>query len=779
MLRSFRENAVGIALRRPEPEALRGVLRFALRFLATAAGAWCLSRATLAELQPMARLAPFAMALFAAGLAEGLNAAALLAGCLLGAIYGRIDVYNLSLPIGCGVILAGSLLWDLASQGIARLRGNLRLPDANVVAAALAGMGTLIPGLIYAEGQPWPSMQALAASLAALAAAPFVRAGLRVRWDSRALLTEERAGLLILLCALVAGLYGVFPPLALGLSAFAVSLACPAGAIVGMSMGAALLLTRGDVRGAALLGVCGGVAELARRVPRAPRAGVNAAAGLAMALYLGLPAPETAALCLAPPMAALVPARFRNQARHWARGPSAACDPDRLASILRSRTAGRLRALGAAFEDLAEGYLTPTQLPDEQVLMGRLRERLCVDCPGYEGCWTGGENHGARLLCELVGQAVQWSRGAMEAGLFEDGVGADLARRCRRSRQLPERVGELLEDFARQRVAGLRRGGENRLISAQFLQAAQIIQQLADEQARPVHLRDRQARRAMGLMERENIPLSDALLVSGQRTELILTLREGRWTRAMAGAAAARLEQAFGRIYAPEEAAGRTLRMVRKPRLKADVGAVSASRDPGAPSGDSCATAELADERLLALICDGMGSGEAAARESASAARSLGHLLAAGAALPLAVETVNALMLNTSVEDMFSTVDLMLLDLATGTADFVKLAACPALIAREGTVRRVEGGRLPLGILERVEPAVTRVQLMEGDVVLLASDGVMDAADPEALEALLLSGEADMNALAERVLDLAGQCAGQHRDDMTAICVRIMERKFN
>ena len=776
MLRSFRENAFDIAWRWPEPEALRGMMVFLARFLATAAGAWCLSRATLAELQPTARLAPFAMALFAAGLAEGLNAAALLAGCMLGAIYGRIDVYNLSLPIGCGVILAGSLLWDLVSPWLARQR---RKPDAGVVAATLAGLGVLAPGLIYAGGQPWPSAQALAASLAALAAAPFVRAGLRVRWHSRALLIEERAGLLLMFSALAAGVYGACPPLALGLSMLAMALACPAGAMIGLGAGGALLLTRGDVRVAALLGLCGGAAELGRRLPRLPRAGVTSGTALALALYMGLPAPETAALCLAPPLAAVAPGWLRTRARHWARSPSAACDPDRLAGILRGQTVKRLRALGTAFEDLAEGYLQPTTLPDEQALMGRLRERLCAECPGYEACWTGGDNHGARLLCELVGQAIQWSRTDMAEGLFEDGVGADLARRCRRSRQLPERVGELLEDFVRQRLAGLRRGGENRLISAQFLQAAQIIGELADEQARPVHLRDRQARRVMGILERENLPLSDALLVSGQRTELILTLREGRWTRAMAGTAAEKLERAFGRVYAPQDAMGRTLRLVRLPRLMAEVGAGSVSRDPGAPSGDSCATAELTDERLLALICDGMGSGAAAAKESASAARSLGHLLAAGAALPLAVETVNALMVNTSVEDMFSTVDLMLLDLATGVADFVKLAACPALIAREGAVRRVEGGRLPLGILERVEPAVTRVQLMEGDVVLLASDGVMDAADPEALEALLLSGETDMNALSERILDLAGQCAGGHRDDMTAICLRIMERKFN
>jgi stage II sporulation protein E len=182
----------------------------------------------------------------------------------------------------------------------------------------------------------------------------------------------------------------------------------------------------------------------------------------------------------------------------------------------------------------------------------------------------------------------------------------------------------------------------------------------------------------------------------------------------------------------------------------------------------------LDGDRLMALICDGMGSGAAAAGESARAAALIGRCLAAGADWSLAIETVNAMMLNCAPEDMFSTVDLMLLDLSTGMAEFMKLAACPALIVHGETVQRIEGGRLPLGILNRVTPAASRVRLMAGDTVLLASDGVMDAADPRALEALLTAPGDDMNALSEGVMALA-QAADGPRDDMTVVCVRLRE----
>lgn len=788
MLKSFREHAVDYVPRLPDAAAVRAALSALLQFLLLAALSFALSRAAVARLDPMAALAPFAMALFAAGVVAGRNAAALLSGCVLGSIRGSLYTFNLSIPIGCAVILCGSLVWSLVEPRLGSLRAALRrAPEIQarspnraredaVTSATLAGLGTLVPGMIYAGGMPWPSAQAVAAALAAMAAAPFMRSALGLRLNRRYLLPEERTGAFLLLCALSAGAFDLYPPSALCLAGMGAALGWPQAGLIGMGAGGAVLLVSGDPRYAAALGLCGAAAQCFGHSPRLLRTACASLAALASSAFAGLNPMEMAGLCVAPPLAMLMPKVLRACALRWTRSATDACDVDRLALTLRGQTARRLRAISAAFGDLAEGYLRPETLPDEQQLIGRLREKLCADCPGYAACWTAESNQGARLLCDLIAQVVRWSESAAETPLYEDGAPTELASRCRRARLIPERVGETLEDFARLRRSVLRRGGENRLISAQFLQAQRLVDALAAEQARPIRLRDRQAVRAAGVLERSGLRLSDALLISGPRTELVLTLREGRWNAALARAASARLHAAFGRVYAPEEAWGAAMRFVREPRLMADVGAVSMPREPDAPSGDSHVTAMLDDDRLMVLICDGMGSGEAAARESAQAARLLGRFLAAGSDWSLAIETVNALMLNTAAEDMFSTVDLMLLDLSSGMAEFMKLAACPALIARGDAVQRIEGGRLPLGILDRVTPAASRARLMPGDTVLMASDGVMDAVDENALEMLLTQPGDDMNALAEKILDLA-RMAGGCRDDMTAVCLRVRENE--
>ena len=182
---------------------------------------------------------------------------------------------------------------------------------------------------------------------------------------------------------------------------------------------------------------------------------------------------------------------------------------------------------------------------------------------------------------------------------------------------------------------------------------------------------------------------------------------------------------------------------------------------------------------MAAMISDGMGSGGAAAVESGETLRLLWRFLDAGIARPLALETVNQQMLMRSGEDMFATVDMCILDLNTGVAEFSKLAACRTLILRDGGLHRLEGGRLPLGILEGVQPDVRRVKLRDGDVIVMGSDGVMELGDGMMIERIArLSAAMPAQQLAEKLVREAAIRRSRGRsDDMTCICLHISDLK--
>ena len=90
--------------------------------------------------------------------------------------------------------------------------------------------------------------------------------------------------------------------------------------------------------------------------------------------------------------------------------------------------------------------------------------------------------------------------------------------------------------------------------------------------------------------------------------------------------------------------------------------------------GDSYAVVPLPDDRMMAVICDGMGTGEAARAQSERAVRLITRWMQAGADAPSAIGAANAFFLWQGSET-FSTLDLAVIDLRASRAELYNLAA--------------------------------------------------------------------------------------------------------
>ena len=161
-------------------------------------------------------------------------------------------------------------------------------------------------------------------------------------------------------------------------------------------------------------------------------------------------------------------------------------------------------------------------------------------------------------------------------------------------------------------------------------------------------------------------------------------------------------------------------------------------------SGDSQAVGE-AEDRLCLLLSDGMGSGEAARRESALAAHLLERFLRAGIDARSALKTLNsALTLRALETGSFTTIDLLQLSLRSGEGELYKYGAAPSYIKRGASVHRVTCSCLPAGLQECSQPPeVTHLHLEAGMFFVMVTDGVADASDDEWLLNLLAGWEGE------------------------------------
>ena len=173
------------------------------------------------------------------------------------------------------------------------------------------------------------------------------------------------------------------------------------------------------------------------------------------------------------------------------------------------------------------------------------------------------------------------------------------------------------------------------------------------------------------------------------------------------------------------------------------VGAALRPKEGETVCGDTVASFRTDRGLWCLVLADGMGSGEAARKESALICRLLQQFLEAGVAPEAALKTLNSAMsLRGADTGSFTTVDLCVYDPGIREAAFYKFGAAPSYLKRGGVVRRITGSSLPVG-LQGTPPDVTRAPLAPGGFAVMVSDGVADPAADEWLLDLLAGWTGD------------------------------------
>ena len=125
----------------------------------------------------------------------------------------------------------------------------------------------------------------------------------------------------------------------------------------------------------------------------------------------------------------------------------------------------------------------------------------------------------------------------------------------------------------------------------------------------------------------------------------------------------------------------------------------------------------------------------------------------------------------------------LFLDLYNGHAEFIKIGAASSFVKRGKEVWSIKSTSLPAGILNSVDLERTIVTLQPGDLIIMATDGVIDSkvnhSDKEdwMVRALRQVEVVGPEALGEYLLSLAKiNQEGIPKDDMTVIVLQLQEK---
>lgn len=214
-------------------------------------------------------------------------------------------------------------------------------------------------------------------------------------------------------------------------------------------------------------------------------------------------------------------------------------------------------------------------------------------------------------------------------------------------------------------------------------------------------------------------------------------------------------------------------RNVNKCNFNITMGAAGCPKEDSDESGDSVGARRIGSELVL-LISDGMGSGIEAKKESSAAIEMFGDMLEAGFEFEEVKDCVNKLLgVRKGEEDMYATLDVVIIDLFDATSRFVKFGAPPSYILRGGKVHTLYAESPPVGILPEVLPCITEVSLKKGDAIIMMTDGTLDALGDELMRAIIekIGGANTPSDGANELLLYARERSGE--DDMSVLVARV------
>ncbi|WP_165907882.1 stage II sporulation protein E [Hydrogenispora ethanolica] len=487
-----------------------------------------------------------------------------------------------------------------------------------------------------------------------------------------------------------------------------------------------------------------------------------------------------------------IPRRYLSQVSNYLPNPESASYSREERQKLREVVMGRLDDLASIFEELAKSFnngetaAVAEQKPDLYSLLDRVCSKNCQHCTGYELCWRENFYSTYREIFDLLALAELY--GEVNSGHLK----GKLAKTCFQQFKLLTTINHLFERCQTE-YQWQKKLEEGKYFLANQLQGmADIICSLAKEISTDTSFRSEVEEHLKLGFNRIGMSIKDIAVVSmgGERLEIKIRQRSCDRKHECGGLAAPLISKLLGTEYMVWERkcslengqCSYCLSPVRRYAVKTNVSKLSKSGNE--PSGDSHSLQELKDGHFAVILSDGMGSGEKASEESQTTVAILDKLLESGINSDFAVKMVNSVLLLRSPDESFATVDLVLVDLFDGRAEFIKIGAGSSYIKRGREVISIQSTSLPAGILNTVDAERTEIHLQPGDMIILATDGIIDSKPNQAgkedwvVRALRQVEVVGPEALGDYLLSLAKiNQDGALKDDMTVVVLQFVERE--
>jgi len=427
--------------------------------------------------------------------------------------------------------------------------------------------------------------------------------------------------------------------------------------------------------------------------------------------------------------------------------------------------------LSEMFGNLAERAKRPT-LSDIFSICEEEFDRTCQTCPMQALCWEKDQER----TCELVKRLAE----SMEKKGFADEKELPdyIKTRCLNLPRLVENLNGAAADMVEQRL----KGNREEVFAMDYRSMARLLLESVGEKGEEIYRPDRELSEKLQAKMREiRLPAKSIYAFGGRRKQIVAGDVELSRVTQSVGMIRRAFEEVCGfpltdpTFDLGQETVAMTLSAAR--RFELSFAMAGGKKQGETLNGDVLCRFENREEYAYFLLSDGMGSGREAAMTSRICGVFLEKMLTAGNSKALTLDMLNDFLRSREAE-CSTTVDLLEIDLLSGRASFVKSGSASSYVIRGDKLFRISSRSMPVGIAASSNAEEITFDLLDGDCILLMSDGVGNAASEDSWVASMVAEgrDCDPESLCEEILHRAGE-KNDRSDDMTVGIVRVREKR--
>lgn len=409
-------------------------------------------------------------------------------------------------------------------------------------------------------------------------------------------------------------------------------------------------------------------------------------------------------------------------------------------------------------------------------VFSRSVDENCTRCGLRQFCMSEGEETHINSLAAVA--PILEKTGSVD----EDDLGKVFNKRCCKKSEMAESVNANYETYVGFLAAQARASQVRGVVAGQFSGLAEILSGLKDEFERYESFDEAAADRITAALRVKGFFALGCSVRTDTFGRLTVELELADENRRLlkSGDLSREISSLCGRRLSPPviSPAGNRVRVTlsERPMLDVQIGSAQHVCSDGRLCGDSFNYFRDGQGRFIVVISDGMGTGGRAAVDGSMAVSIISRLVKSGLGFDASLGAANAALMCKSDDESLATADILSLDLFSGEAEIMKAGAPVTFFRKSGKVCRIEPASLPAGILTDIRLTHDEMELSDGDLIVMVSDGAIALSD-EWIGAMMRDFEGDdVQELVNDIIDEAtiGSSFGRD-DDITVIGIRVMD----